>query len=317
MPLDSFRNPVHPRHFADPFVLRTADAWYAYGTGPQGDAFLGRHGARLFEILRSVDFATWVSAGYALTPPDLPGAEGDAAGRESADREFWAPEVVEIEGTFHLYYSTGIGVRGHHLRVATAARPEGPFTDQGVNLTPDEPYAIHPHPLRDGSGWHLYYARGAEAGGPTSLAVDRLLNPGRLAGEPRDLLPPDPGHTREAPFVRARAGRYWCLHAQGAPAGREREIAVLVADDPAGPFRELVDVSTAVLRGVPGFRGPGQCSVTTGPDGDDWLVYHAWDDAWTEPRMCLDRLTWTDDGLRTGGPTAAPQPVPLPPDAAK
>jgi GH43 family beta-xylosidase len=311
MPLDNFRNPVHPRHFADPFVLRMPDAWYAYGTGPQGDAFLGRHGARLFEILRSVDFATWVSAGYALQPPALPGAEGNAA-----DREFWAPEVVDIDGTFHLYYSTGIGVHGHHLRVAMAARPEGPFTDAGVNLTPHEAYAIHPHPHRDERGWHLFYARGTEAGGPTSLVVDRLVDPALLAGEARDLLPPDPGLTREAPFVRVHGGRSWCLHARGATAAREREIAVLVADDPAGPFRELDDDSSSVLRGIPGFRGPGQCSVTTGPDGDDWLAYHAWDDAWTEPRMCLDRLTWTVDGPRTGGPTAAPQPVPLPPDAA-
>jgi hypothetical protein len=47
-----------------------------------------------------------------------------------------------------------------------------------------------------------------------------------------------------------------------------------------------------------------------GPDGADYIVYHAWDPGFGARRMCIDRLEWTIDGPRTSGPTIEPQPVP-------
>ena len=74
--------------------------------------------------------------------------------------DYWAPEVVEADGRFWLYYSVGHGDAGHHLRVAVADHPFGPFRDTGVNLTPHEQFAIDPHPFRDDDGtWYLFYAR--------------------------------------------------------------------------------------------------------------------------------------------------------------
>ena len=326
MAADTFTNPVHPGYFADPFVLRVGDVWYAYGTGPEGDAAVVAATGRAIEIRRSTDLVTWTSLGPGLVVPDLgpPPAPPD-------HRQYWAPEVAPIDGVFHLYYSTGIEDRGHHLRVATAATPAGPFTDAGVDLTPDERFAIDASPFRDDDGtWWLYYARdlleGERVG--TSIAVDRLLAPDRLAGEPRPVLPPSADwqlyrrqrpmsgavhdwHTLEGPFVRKRDGRYWCFYSGGNWTGEGYGVGVGVADAPEGPWREVSEGPT-VLRSVPGLRGPGHCSVTEGPDGEDWLVYHAWDDAGTARRMCIDRLTWTPDGPRTDGPTVGPQPVPRP-----
>jgi beta-xylosidase len=293
-------------------VLRAGDAWYAYGTG-------AAPGGRQFEVLRSDDLVHWTSLGGAVDAPARPWP-----------RTCWAPEVAERDGVYFLYYSMGVNDVGHRLRVATAGRPEGPFADAGVVLSPEELFAIDPHPFRDEDGsWYLYYARdeleGERPG--TVLAVDRLDGMLALAGAPRTLLrasgdwqrfsrdrPIYGGsydwHTLEGPFVRRRHGRVWLLYSGGSWDSDGYGVGVAVADHPLGPFREP-EPGPALLRTVPGrVLGPGHCSVVEGPDGGDWLVYHAWDLAGTRRRMCLDRIEWTPEGPRTAAPTWTPQPAP-------
>jgi GH43 family beta-xylosidase len=162
----------------------------------------------------------------------------------------------------------------------------------------------------------------------TSLAVDRLVDMQTLAGEPVPVLSataewqlfraarPMYGavydwYTLEGPFVVKRLGRYWCFYSGGAWTGSGYGISYAVADSPLGPWHEPTADGPALLRSRPGLlEGPGHNSVVVGPDGRDYLVYHAWDAARTARRMCIDRLEWTNDGPRTTGPTAEPQPVP-------
>ena len=62
--------------------------------------------------------------------------------------------------------------------------------------------------------------------------------------------------------------------------------------------------SREMLRTVPGHvLGPGHNCVVTGPDGQDVLVYHAWDSARVARSLCIDPLGWTADGPVTDGPT--------------
>ena len=140
----TFSNPVYHGYFADPFVLEHGGRYYAYGTGsgsPTGPAF---------EILCSEDLVAWESVGHALAAP--------VDGLASSDH--WAPEVIEHDGRFFLYFSAGVEDRNHQIRVAVSDRPEGPFLPIGGVLTPNEPFAIDPHPFRDDDGqWYLYYAR--------------------------------------------------------------------------------------------------------------------------------------------------------------
>jgi beta-xylosidase len=317
MAVRTYTNPVHDGYFADPFVLRTGRDYYAYGT--RIPALEGR----LFEVLHSVDLVQWKSLGGALEPVALPTAV-----------DYWAPEVAHIDGRYFLYYSTGVGDRFHRLRVAIADRPQGPFTDAGRILTPDDdPFTIDAHPFRDDDGqWYLYYARdfldGDRPG--TALVVDRMLDPLTLAGERRTVLRatadwqifkrarPMYGavydwHTLEGPFVVKRQGRYWCFYSGGCWTDESYGLSYAVADSPLGPFFEPEGHAPSVLRTVPGqMVGPGHASITVAPDGSDHLVYHAWDAAQTARRMCIDRLEWTPDGPRTDGPTSTPQEAPLP-----
>jgi beta-xylosidase len=310
----TYTNPVYPEYFADPFVLEHEGRYYAFGTGPRG------LDGRAFQVLESDDLVRWRSLGWALEGLSLPTA-----------KDYWAAEVAFYDGRFFMYYSAGDGDQHHQVRVASSERPEGPYRDAGVVLTGDDPFTIDASPFRDDDGqWYLYYARdfldGARPG--TALVVDRLETMTRLAGQPRTVLRASADwqvfqrqrrmyggvydwHTLEGPFVVKRQGRYWCFYSGGAWERPNYGVSYAVADHPLGPWTEPAADGPTVLRSVPGrVVGPGHNSIVRGPDGEDYIVYHAWDEARTARRMCVDRLIWTPDGPRTDGPSFTPQPSP-------
>jgi arabinan endo-1,5-alpha-L-arabinosidase len=308
----SYTNPVWPGYFADPFVLRWEDRYVAYGTGPWVEG-------RAFRVLTSTDLVHWTSVGGALQP--LPAEQGS---------DYWAPEVVAADGRWWMYYSVGFEDRGHSLRVAAASSPLGPFLDCGVDLTPDELFAIDPHPFADDDGrWYLYYARDvldAERVG-THLAVAELAGMTALAGPGRPVLAPTADwqifqrqrslhgqvsdwHTLEGPVVRRRGRHYYLLYSGGSYLGEGYGVAWARADHPLGPWTEPADAGR-LLATVPGHvRGPGHNSVVTTPAGSDVLVYHAWDEGMTRRCLCIDPLLWDEDGPHTPGPTWTEQPRP-------
>ncbi len=87
-------------------------------------------------------------------------------------------------------------------------------------------------------------------------------------------------------------------------------MSYAVADHPLGPYRDESSADgPAVLKGTPGkVLGPGHNSVVLGPDGHtQFVVYHAWDEAKTARRMCIDPLIWEDGKPRCLGPSVGPQ----------
>lgn len=308
----SYRNPVHPGYFADPFALRVGDGYLAWGTGRVV-------GGRAFEVLASPDLVHWTSLGGALDrlAPEVEARLGT---------DYWAPEVVEADGRWWMYYSVGRGDTGHSLRVAVADRPEGPYADRGVDLTPGERFAIDPHPFVDTDGTrYLYYARDVLEGDRvgTMLAVDVLEETDRLRGCPVPVLAPSGDwqifqrsramyggvhdwHTLEGPFVRRRGDRYVLFYSGGNWEEPTYGVGWAEAGHPLGPWHEPAG-RPPLLRTVPGrVVGPGHNCVVPGPDGQDVLVYHAWDPQRTARRLCIDPLGWTPDGPVVDGPTDTP-----------
>jgi beta-xylosidase len=309
----TYRNPVYPGPFADPFVLRHEGWYYAYGTNEGVDA------DRAFEVLRSRDLVSWSSLGRSM------------GGLVRTSRDYWAPEVAFEDGRFFLYYSVGVKDRHHRIRVATSDRPEGPFVDSGRILTPNERFAIDADPFRDDDGsWYLFYARDRLDGGRvgTSIAVDRMVDMETLAGNPVPVVTASADwqlfeagrkiygqtydwYTLEGPSVVKRFGRYWCFYSGGAWTGSGYGVSVAVADSPLGPWEDASADGPKIMRTREGVaHGPGHNSIVTAPDGQDYIVYHAWDPEHTARRMCIDRLWWTEDGPRTDAPTIEPQPIP-------
>lgn len=305
----TYTNPVFDGYMADPFVLRHADTYYAYGTGPHSPEGMQ------FPILRSDNLAAWETVGWALRP--VSGAD-----------QYWAPEVVFSGGLFHMYYSAhGITGRDHQLRVATSPSPAGPFEDCDIVLTPDDPFTIDAHPFQDSDGqWYLFYARDflTQEGDfrvGTGIVVDRLLDMTTLAGAPHLVVRPHADwhlfqaqralygavydwHTVEGPAVLRHKGRYYCFYSGGAWEHDNYGVAYVVADHPLGPYTNPVQ-NGPLLRTVPGrIVGPGHNSFTLSPDGTQtFIVYHAWSPDRSARRMHLDRLTWHHDVPVIHGPT--------------
>ncbi|WP_424952615.1 glycoside hydrolase family 43 protein [Deinococcus sp.] len=309
--MKTYTNPVFPDYFADPFVLEHAGTYYAYGTTPGTQ----QHG--VFALLSSPNLTDWTPLGRVLAP------------LESGWTDYWAPEVAQHGGRFYLYFSAGRGDRGHHLRVAVADHPAGPFTDQNLVLTPDLPFAIDPHPFRDEDGqWYLYYATdlldGERVG--TSLVVQPLRDMLTLEGGPQTVLRASHDwqryqaernmygavydwHTLEGPFVVRRGGSYYCFYSGGAWTDPSYGVSYAVAGAPLGPWHEPEAGTPVILKTVTGHViGPGHNSLVQAPDGETVVVYHAWDVAQTARRLCVDRLDWTPEGPRLRGPTWTPQP---------
>jgi beta-xylosidase len=136
-PRRRYTNPVWPGYFADPFILRWKDAYFAYGTC-EGTKARTPDEASAFGILLSEDLVHWHEVGPALAVPS-----------HALTNAFWAPEVAALESQFLLYYSPAPEGRDelHRIRVATAPDPRGPFVDTGIDRlvwTPDGPRCIGP-----------------------------------------------------------------------------------------------------------------------------------------------------------------------------
>ena len=297
---------VYDGYFADPFVLRLAGGTYlAVGTNPTAV-----ESPDVFECLTSTDLQTWVSHGPVLER--LPTSYGT---------DYWAPEIAAADGRWWLYYSVGHGIVGHHLRVAVADRPTGPYRDTGVNLTVGERFAIDAHPFTDIDGSrYLFFARDVpDAARPgTHLAVAPMASPTRLAAAPREALAPNADwqiyehhrlmygrrldwHTLEGPTVVHRRGRYWLTYSGGAWTGEGYAVSWASAPHPLGPWEHAPAPTRPLLSTDAELIGPGHNSLTVAPDGGDVIAFHAWDAGRTTRRLHLRRISFDDSGPHVEG----------------
>jgi GH43 family beta-xylosidase len=113
-------------------------------------------------------------------------------------------------------------------------------------------------------------------------------------------------HTLDGAFVRRYQGRYYCFYSGGSWLEPTYGVAYAVADHPLGPWVEPTGIPP-LLQTVSGkVIGPGHNCVVAGPDGQDVIVYHAWDPGRTARRMCIDPILWSKDGPRVLGPSFTP-----------
>jgi arabinan endo-1,5-alpha-L-arabinosidase len=324
----TYANPVLDSDFPDPAVLRAADGYhYVYATQ-------GSHDGRMLniQVARSRDLMRWERLGDALpVKPEW----------ASRTQDFWAPHVAEHQGRYYLYYSAKPdaaltdATRGLCLAVATADRPEGPFTDIGRPLQCGEGFVnIDPMSFDDPDTGRrlLYWGSGFGPIKVRELAADRVsFAPGSA---PIDLVPvvrtEDPADYRrlvEGAWVVRRGGFYYLFYSGDNCCGPNAHYAAMVARSRSatGPFETLQAAgapSGVILarRGI--WVAPGHNSVIEDARGDHWMLYHAVDSR--DPRssptaevntrrvMLLDRLVWRDGWPRIegGGPSAGPRPGP-------
>ena len=298
----TYTNPVYPKDFPDPFVLVDGGKYYAYGTQTQGTGF---------QLMESNDLVHWTSRVLEFPIP-------------WAEEHYWAPEVVRRNNQYYLTYSAlDPASRKHHVAVATADRPTGPFTHRGLLVRGDSnkvgvidaTHFFEP----DGSAFLVYSEETPRRVVMRSAAPDLLS----VGPDVTELIRPDLDWERgvtEAPTIVRRNGIYHLFYSAGPYEGTKQSGRYSVGHAQAGALKgPYVKSPRPILESVEGATyGPGhQCLVQT-PDGSWWMLYHAWDNV-GQPRygqnpsgrtVRLDRVEWAGDEPRVLGPTLTPQPAP-------
>lgn len=297
---------AHRPKLADPFVLPIKEGYLAIGTGYANMA----QDKGVFPALFSADFEHWEEAGFV----NMPRVEGGWS-------HYWAPEIVSSRGIFYLYFSLGTRSEQFEIRVATSTSPLGPYiVEEKPVLDPSKcHFAIDAHPYRHSDGnWYLYYARDfLDSDRPgTSLVVAPLTDMALVADDYRivaratnewqrfEANRPKYGgvydwHTLEGPNVIERDGLLHCLYSGGCWRNDTYGVDYITATDPMSEYTNDRPELPRVLRTVDGHVvGPGHNSLVDGPDGNTYVVYHAWDHERTARRLCIDRLEWTPEGPR-------------------
>ncbi len=309
-----YSNPLWDGYLADPQVFKSGDTYYVIGTGLEEEG-------RRFPMLRSKNFTDWEPIGGALEPL-----------KDPQINLYWAPEIVERDGKFYLYYAANV-----KMRVAVSDKPEGPYKDVGKELFPELGFSIDGHAFKDpqSDDWYLFFAKDFFDKRPgTALAVTKLaddmitpLGPQttvlrafadwQVYERNRQLYDQtfDAWHTVEGPFVIFRDGRYHCFYSGGNWTTPGYGVGCAVSDSVLGPYVDASSPEEAgVIKTIPGkLIGPGHNSVILGPDGQTWFnFYHSWNPERTKRQVCMDPLTWTDHGPTTYQPSRGPKQVTLP-----
>ncbi|MGO9456436.1 MAG: glycoside hydrolase family 43 protein [Acidimicrobiales bacterium] len=260
---------VYPFDFPDPDVVLVGGTYYAYATNSV---------AGNIQIIESTDLVHWSVVGDAL--PSLP---------KWAIPDFtWAPGVLQIGGTFDLYYAAVVaGPTGGEecISVATAAQPQGPFVD--TSTAPLECQAslggsIDPSPFVDANGTlYLQWKSVGGGGQPATIWSEQLDATGTgftggPSATPTALVTADQAWEAgvvEAPDLVADAGRYFLFYSGNNWDSAAYGVGVATCTGPLGPCTES---SQPILANGPGMQGPGGESVFTDASGTAWIAFDAY-----------------------------------------
>ena len=110
---ETFENAVIRRDFPDPGIIRVGDTYYAYSTNAT---------SRNVPLATSTDLVNWDYRADAM--PALP------SWAQLGGSYVWAPEVIEIDGRYLLYYTARDKAADKQcIGVAISDKPEGKFKD--------------------------------------------------------------------------------------------------------------------------------------------------------------------------------------------
>jgi arabinan endo-1,5-alpha-L-arabinosidase len=274
----------------DPVMAKDGDHYYVFSTGPG------------ITIYRSPDLERWTWVGRVFDgEPDwarrvVPGFTG----------HLWAPDIFEKDGRFYLYYSVsafGKNTSAMGVAISETLDPSAPdygWVDQGMVLqsVPNRDHwnAIDPAIVEDeqGTAWMSFgsFWEGIKLVklAPDLVSVAEPQEWHSLAKRPRDPAAPDadPGEGAiEAPYIFRKDGWYYlfvsfdkCCRGMDSTynirVGRSRSVTGPYLDRDGRPMLE--GGGTLVLAGDENWVALGHNAAYTF-DGEDWLVFHAYETA--------------------------------------
>lgn len=252
----------------------------------------------------STDLRNWTYTGQVFPgkPPSwttnaVPGSGGN----------FWAPDVVNLNGTNYLYYSVstfGSQVSGIGL-VTTTNLLTGPWVDQGpvIQSTNGSLYnCIDPCPLIDTNGT-MWMSFGSFWNGIYLVQLDPTT--GKRISPSSTVTHLAFNSSIEGSFLYQRGGFYYLFVSWGTCCDgidSTYNIRVGRSTTVAGPYLDRKGVlmvssgGSSFLESTLRFVGPGQAGIMN-DNGTNWFTYHYYDgtNAGTAT-LGLAQLNWSADG---------------------
>lgn len=291
----TYANPVVAGDFPDPSVIRVGQDYWAAATSSEW--------APEFPILHSRDLINWeiVGAVFERRP-------------EWSVGSYWAPEISQYRGRFFIYYAARQKSGSLCVAVATAARPQGPYTDHGP-LVCQQVGSIDGFPVTDERGrrFLLWKEDGNSVSKPTPIWAQQLSGDGtRLVGERRELIHNDQpwekhaslpyGDLVEGPAIIKHNGWFYMFYSGNFCCARECNYMIGVARSRKllGPWEK--NPANPIMAGNDNWKCPGHGTVVTDERGRDWLMYHAMhpkDFVYVGRQALLDEVKWGRDNWPT------------------
>ncbi|HZH91959.1 MAG TPA: family 43 glycosylhydrolase [Pyrinomonadaceae bacterium] len=290
-----YTNPALAGDYPDPSVIRVGQDYWATATSSEW--------APEFPILHSRDLVNWrvVGAVFQKRPAWSVG-------------NYWAPEIAEDRGRFYIYYTAKKKDGPLCVAVATARRPQGPYTDHGP-LVCQEVGSIDGFHIRDENGqrYLLWKEDGNSRSVPTPIWAQPLSPDGtRLIGEKQELIRNDQawekhaslpyGDLVEGPALVRRDGWFYMFYSGNFCCAREcnYQIGVARSRKLLGPWEK--NPANPIMRGNDTWKCPGHGTVVTDARGRDYMLYHAMDAkdfVYVGRQALLDEVRWGADGWPT------------------
>lgn len=283
-------------------IVKHGDHYYVFGTGrniisrSSPDRVYWTNGPRVFQ------------SPPAWTVRSVPGFQDT----------FWAPDIVRVNGKYHLYYSVstwGSQVSAIGLVTNPTLDPKDPayaWTDQGpvIESRVGSPYnTIDPSLILDGKG-DLWMAFGSYWNGIYLVQLDPGTGKRISTNSPVTRLAFN--SSIEAAGIKQRGNYFYLFVNWGSccvGVNSTYHMRIGRSTSITGPYLDRNGVNLAnnggsvFLEGTGKYAGPGHAAFFT-EDGRDWMSYHYYDaGSWSigyrnygTARFDIVPLTWSSDG---------------------
>ena len=246
---------------ADPFILCHEGEYYAYGTSSD-------HG---IVVMSSHDLKVWT--------PNVGRSKGKLALHKDdsyGEKWFWAPEVYQVNGRFHMYYTAE-----EHVCVAVADHPLGPFVQSDKKPIFSGEKSIDNTLFVDDDGKpYMFFDRFSPTDGLNIWSVE--LEEDCLKVKPetyrfciRAYQPWErkQGRVNEGSFVLKFKGRYYMTYSGNGYTSKEYGIGCAVAESVGGLWKK--SDRNPLLQKCGDLVGVGHHSFFRDKEGNLRIVFHA------------------------------------------
>ena len=291
---DFCKNPIITSMYtADPAPMVYGDTLYLYTTHDENELVNDFYTMFDWYCFTTKDMVNWTNHGKVMSLDDIEWAEARA----------WAPQTIERNGKFYMYYPVQKKGGGMAIGVGVSDSPFGPFKDLGHPLVDEDDWNdIDPTVFIDDDGQaYLYF------GNPELRYV--LLNEDMISYDQNVGIVKIPmteesfakgSHFTgtsygEGPWFYKRNNIYYMMYAAFAAGEGEHDehLAYSTSDSPTGPWKYGGVIMTE--EGGIFTNHPGVCDFK----GHSYLFYHTGElpgGNLFQRSVCVAEFTYNEDG---------------------